>query len=82
MKYILKIDSRLKDALWRHLVPDDGTIEQAAFLYVAHSQVGDDLMFEVLTHELLARQISRRSIRTTWSSQTMPACASSSARMH
>src|SRR5690606_25385659 len=45
----------LKDALWRHLVPDDGNIEQAAFLYVAHSVVGDDLMFEVLTHELLAR---------------------------
>jgi hypothetical protein len=55
VKYILKLDSRLKDALWRHLVPDDGTIEQAAFLYVAHTVVGDELVFDVVTHELLVR---------------------------
>ncbi len=55
MKYILRLDSRLKDALWRHLVPDDGTIEQAAFLYLAHTVVGDELVFDVVTHELLVR---------------------------
>lgn len=55
MKYILRLDSTLKDALWRHLVPADGTIEQAAFLYVGHTVVGDDLVFDVVTHELLPR---------------------------
>jgi hypothetical protein len=55
VEYILRLDSRLKDALWRHLVPDDGTIEQAAFLYVAHTVAGEELVFDVVTHELLMR---------------------------
>jgi hypothetical protein len=55
VNYILKLDARLKDALWRHLLPDDSHREQAAFLYATQTTVGDDLVFDVVAHELLER---------------------------
>lgn len=55
MKHILRLDSPLKWALWRHLLPADSNIEQAAFLFTAHTAVGDGLVFDVVAHDLLAR---------------------------
>lgn len=56
MNYILKLDACLKDELWRHLVPDGSRCEQAAFLYSAHTIMGDDVVFDVVGHELLGRR--------------------------
>jgi hypothetical protein len=53
VKHILKLDAQLKDELWRHLLPDDADREQAAFLYTTPTTVGDDVVFDVVAHELL-----------------------------
>lgn len=55
MEYILRLDSGLKSALWRHLLPADSDVEQAAILYAVHTAVGTGLVFDVVAHELLAR---------------------------
>jgi len=53
MGYILSLSPRLKDELWRHLLPEDSYCEQAAFLYATHATIGDDMVFDVVAHELL-----------------------------
>lgn len=53
MNYILKINDRLKNELWRHLLPDGSHHEQAAFVYCAFAIAGDEMIFEVVEHELL-----------------------------
>jgi hypothetical protein len=55
VRYILKLDARLKAELWGHLLPDDLHCEQAAFLYAAQAAGGDEVAFDVVAHELLAR---------------------------
>ncbi len=56
MNYILKLDGRLKDVLWRHLLPDGSHREQAAFLYTAQTTAGENVVFDVVDRELLERR--------------------------
>lgn len=53
MANVLRLDAQLKVLLWRHLLTDDSHREQAAFLYTSRAILDEEVVFDVVAHELL-----------------------------